>query len=730
MSILKNDLSSMKSDLEEQYNNQLLRTNTILNNALTDASLVVLLEQHHFDKGPVEIAPDYYLLHDQSGNYSKTYMDTSGMVFRLKESIIFNPNPAVIDGSMSDISAAEAVWKSNEPTMTQFTFMGGPYDPAAYGIGFFAAVVLSAKNVVLDLNGYSIQQGKSHYINQRFYSNIELGDLPFIPGAGPHSFGDKLTPAKKVSIINGNLGLSSHHGIHGNNCEDILMKDITFKDYEVATIHINGGKNLSLVNLTGKGSCDKCPILGTFSAGRFLRPYLDHTNVKDFDTKIAGVILTNQFIRDSLRDALYNAWNDIVNGTGTIDKDGHPTEWSLFNNEKLLVDGVGYGLALNKVGPAVNGFPKNRDTDSNNIYMKNVSISNHKANIREIPTLKVLSSDGLTFIKPSTNDAVGAVFQTQNVDADGNLVTINQSGNYVGNVVSNAQIAVAKRVIEGINLSPLSTSRLNISQAVVDFAAGDISTLHDDPSGSRIGTYTFNGDSMFHVVKGPIGFKLDAVYRLYAEDCRLYNQLSTGDIGLTESTLPVPVETDTSKQNYIGYYSKKELGNPLGTLKQYSGAETYGVSCFSSKDVWLSNFHADGITSNYGGVMGVRVDESSVNILLENCSFLKLNGGANVTNNSEVFKYESNPTPKPDVYGVYVGTKPKNVQLCNLHVNELSSFCEKNNVLLKNNDLQVSNNNLYLYSYGVNNNTTNGCSSNSNRKFQVFVSPNASSTTC
>ena len=90
------------------------------------------------------------------------------------------------------------------------------YDENAFGLGFFAAIVIAADNVDLYLDGYSMEQSPGHALIQRWYAHIELASTPFISDAGPAQFvgeQDELVPARNVRVLGpGVLGLSSHHG--------------------------------------------------------------------------------------------------------------------------------------------------------------------------------------------------------------------------------------------------------------------------------------------------------------------------------------------------------------------------------------------------------------------------------------------------------------------------------------------------------------------------------------
>lgn len=51
---------------------------------------------------------------------------------------------------------------------------------------------MSGNNIVLDLNGHSIQQTEEHALMQRFFAVVETASGPFIPKQGPGHFGKKV----------------------------------------------------------------------------------------------------------------------------------------------------------------------------------------------------------------------------------------------------------------------------------------------------------------------------------------------------------------------------------------------------------------------------------------------------------------------------------------------------------------------------------------------------------
>lgn len=65
--------------------------------------------------------------------------------------------------------------------------------------------------------------------------------------------------------------LRSHTAIHGNDNIDIVIKDIVFEQFEVAAIALNHVDNLLIENCQVNGNRKDVPVVGLFSAARFIR---------------------------------------------------------------------------------------------------------------------------------------------------------------------------------------------------------------------------------------------------------------------------------------------------------------------------------------------------------------------------------------------------------------------------------------------------------------------------
>ena len=153
-----------------------------------------------------------------------TYRILKSGKYCLSEDIVFNPRePEDLSSPNSNIYN----WYPGEYGEFDFLSYPGTLGNIARGDaingpfagGFFAAISVETVDVEIDLNGYSISQHPHFYTQQRFYSNIEVQNKPYdelskrttgIWMWGPNAVVDN------VYIHNGELGLSSHHGIHSN----------------------------------------------------------------------------------------------------------------------------------------------------------------------------------------------------------------------------------------------------------------------------------------------------------------------------------------------------------------------------------------------------------------------------------------------------------------------------------------------------------------------------------
>lgn len=433
------------------------------------------LYNHHFADGTLII--------DQPGSY------------KLCDDIVFCPHNNLDVESASDEEIAEAF----DPIV-----QGNPkYNNNEYALGFFAAIAVQADDVSLSLNGYSIAQCREHALMQRFFAVIELASAPFTDGVGPHDFvSSTFTPAKNFKLTGpGTVGLSSHHGIHGNENENVQISGVTFKDFEVGAVSLNNVKGLQIKNCDIPNNRQDVPILGSFSAALQIRPYLKELKATNpgYSMTLGGAVKSVEDVYATLVNHIANVYKDVME-YGFIDQASHPDEHSLYDNADRVIDGPCYVFLVHGKGPAVGGFGEVQAEDaaalSNNVELLNNNAQNIKCFTNEVLATIV---DGAV-----QNDARGAVMQFYNA-LDEVYIGLDETAGvytYTGNANLDAQIMIGKAVNQGLlGDNVLQTNVNSVSLPLIDWAEGNNSLFA--PS------FRCNGDSMHHVIKGSIMFRVE-----------------------------------------------------------------------------------------------------------------------------------------------------------------------------------------------------------------------------
>ena len=60
-------------------------------------------------------------------------------------------------------------------------------------------------------------------------------------------------------------------GIHGNDNTNVLIQDVEFRDFEVAAVALNNVDSLEISGCNVVKNRDDVPVVGMFSAARFIR---------------------------------------------------------------------------------------------------------------------------------------------------------------------------------------------------------------------------------------------------------------------------------------------------------------------------------------------------------------------------------------------------------------------------------------------------------------------------
>ncbi len=517
----------------------------------------------------------------------------------LMEDIVFEPNP---NDDFLPTAAQTAGGANAEYPIAPF---GG------YHLGFFAAITVEGKNIFLDLNGKILRQSKVFDLQQRFYANIELASTPFIPNQGPANFGDLIVSADTCLVANGTLGLSSHHGIHGNSMTKVIIQNLNIVEFEVAGIALNGGVHCLTRNVNICNMSRTIPVLSTYSAGRFIQPFLKQiiaaqpTAALEFaDGSKTGEQILNNLVAEM---------NTVLDAV----KANQPVPDGIFKNSSGLYDGGGYGIVLNSRGVVVNGFKPSRvgAVGNEDMIIHNVQIENMETGQGEIigisnandPNHDPSAYGGKVQVGP-----VGSVFQVQ---------VASTAGAYVGNVVSDAKLFVGK-------FSP-GSGTVNITEPIINWA---LSRENDLEQVLLDNNYYFvsGGDSMAHVMKGIIGLFVSAGKDIKCFDMQIRN--------IKNASLP---GVDSAEKT-----ASKAAVVPLKT--EYNGGASRGIAIVGSEQVYMKNMDVSVIKAECGNGCGLDlINECNTIRARENIKISGIESSA-IVNTGKA----PNPVSKPLFIGI------------------------------------------------------------------------------
>ena len=480
-----------------------------MTNISCDVPNVHCLTQEDFDKGP-------FIIREPG-------------IYRLESDIVFSP------------------FQENNGKPTKEWLDTLPEDEKkAYVLGAFAAIVIRADNVCLDLNGKTFKQSELHFFQQTFYSHVELASTPFIMGQGPADFGEDVDEANQVFITNGTFGLSSHHGIHGNLCKNCIFSNLKFENFAVAAIHLNGSHNVALDNVVADNKDINIKINSLFSQAQFILELLEASNIdNDAFITIKGKKKSFVDIKNSLKKDTEEVIQCIKNNQP------YPTN-KIFFNEGGKLDANLYGMVFNTKGIAIKGFKDMRENNkcgNSNIILNNVTIKNIESKGTEIKVLsdETTSDDGGYgsggFVGPA-----GDVFDY--------IKASDENGLYKPNCLSDAQLLAAKYSLN---------KRVNIPEAMREWASDGTTNIEDVIKENEYYVLC-NRDSMNHVMKGNIGLFIQQAYRVVADNLIIKNICNTS-------------------------ISKNE-----------DPASSYGILFSGTKDVLFKNYHISYIKSGENGV--------------------------------------------------------------------------------------------------------------------------------
>lgn len=427
----------------------------------------------------------YYLNNNDFTNGSFRIKEPG--IYKLTENIVFSPN------------------ENNGFFPTEQQFINNDYPRKEFHLGFFAAIVIESNNVIIDLNDHSIEMSSKFKIIQRFFNLIELSHAPFIPKQGPGDFTSKISRKYNICIKNGILKLSSHNGIHGNNGEMILLKNLNINSFEVSGIQLNGYKDVLIENCIIHNTSIDVPISAFFSNSIFAR-----------------LLSKNISLTQSERLELSNNIDEVLD---CIEKNiPIPEHCKYLSNELNIPDCNVTGIVLSTRGVAINDFKKDRnganDMNNTNIIIKDVLIKNLLSNPIEIL--------GISRIKNYDINSTSYTDKVQ-VGPAGDVIPIMdllKDNKFNGTALSALQLKLAKNNV--------GTS--NVSNELHDFVNGDINledfiTLDKNETNDNLEKYHLRGnlDIMSHTMKGNMGVFINAGKDIYLDNINIDGVYNNGE---------------------------------------------------------------------------------------------------------------------------------------------------------------------------------------------------------
>lgn len=591
-------------------------------------------------------------------------------LLRLQESVAFNPNrpQTWLDGGAqvtNDFSQAAAIdpdrvldWMPDQTNGVNNAQYFQPEVAFAYSLGFFAAIAIECAGVIVDLNGYELSQHQEHLLQQRFFALIELADQPFMPLQGPSNFGAVLRPASNCLIHNGTLGVSSHHGIHGNDCDNIMLENLTIKNFEVAAVALNGCNVGCFKNCHMGPNRQNIPVIGSYSAGRF---------IKQFVTLMNNMALNTSEL-DAAAAALYQTMDDTFNAI--IFNNGSIPD--LFHNVSGLIDGPFYGLLFNVKGVAVNGFLSTRSSpkvgETSDLLLLGCTITGIKGAIREVVAL----SHPAGGVQVDTAGAVVKFF-------DDLTTKVGTKYFYQSSPLGDVQIELAKikQTREDAMQDVSFFGTLLIHKGIqlwqtnagwyLDEIANNQLQLFDDSdqpvmldAAPVIYSPVCNGDSMHHVIKGGMGLRVDGVTTMTMKDCGIMNLDNNS------------IEGSLLCGSYITSHAKQ-----TPQMVGYQGARNYGAIFSACGNVCLTRLNVGNVKSLNGSSVGIVLQNETNGASLCDCNVTTVQSSKAFDPAAPVL-----PNPPGRAAALRVWNGCTNITVDNLTVLDIEDQTPENNTTL------------------------------------------------
>ena len=549
-----------------------------------------------------------------------TYRIKESGTYILTEDIIFNFNSPSDEEMESDsfspnsIDVDELYWY---PTHDQSAH-NGPYPglyqyAGAFTLGFFAGITVETDYVTIDLNGFTLEQDYKFYFQQRFFSLIELASQPFVPGQGPANWGaGNDVYASNVIIKNGNLGLSSHHSIHGNNNNFITITNINTKNFDVAGIQCNSCTNVILSDCVIGPQNENIPLLGRYTHSRAYLPRLKQLMDLYGDEEITFYnrpTMTVSSLIDRLINQMDMMYFHFINGVEYDDE--NDLEWIaakklLYNENGWMDGGSSYGVLFGGGGAQVVGIGARTD-GTNNITISNVEIYGIYNQV--IEKVKFTADSGATRL---------IFFDAMDWMATEDQVYDIPTSNYIGDAYSDITFAISKVVDSWYFQNSLYVSPEMSSHVFEGDHQGFVSIFKQPNPLTDKGQQMISGcgtDIQLHSSKGSIGLRIDGTQNINVDNVYIHDIYNWADLG---------------SQTWCGPYDGPDVGNEdIDIQYGYTGTRSHGIVIDYAKGIF-NNIKIENIESYNGEANGMTIYKQC-DVILQNIIVDSIHAGSHLT---------------------------------------------------------------------------------------------------
>jgi len=553
---------------------------------------------------------------------SGTYRITEPGTYIIMEDIEF-------DFNAGDSSDPQDAWM---PTLSQADeYPGAGQYRDTYFLGFFAGISVETNDVIIDLNQHELKQSEIFYYQQRWFALIELASQQFLPGQGPGFFGHDPQFASNVVIKNGYLGLTSHHGIHGNYNKDLTIENLVVKNFETHGIQLNGFDNVVLNNVEVGPTSQQVYLRAEYGHMRYMLPRLRAIAEENPDGTIQysgrDEVWTAATLADELEIQLNLAFNYAV--YGTVPEDETDSSWvsakSVFINENGIPYGsVQHGIFLNTEGTSVFNYNLHTTSYSTSISLIDVKIHGMRHKMTEWVRFSYAAEVFATAVN-SPIDA-GACLGDK-VATMSELEVTNPP--YKGNFITDIWMAMGKL---SNNWGILGTLLVG-NELLIPWATGE-----DDYPNYVLGC---NVDPMLHSGKGVLGLRIDGVSDLTINNLEVYD---------LEDLTPLGLEVCGEYSRY----SSTEGGGHFRQVKPmqegFSGNMVQAIAVNSAQKTIFENINIHDITSHNGPVFGIAIWPSNEVTLKSDITVYNLYAGIDIEEGT--YSYSDRPNKAPEACAV------------------------------------------------------------------------------